>query len=98
MIDQFGAGTAYGTVNRPVGVKSSKVILFAASSGGAVDESPARFHAGDFFAGVFDDLAAGGNILRRAHAEAMDSRAEDAKFIRAGLGNAVLSIAREAEN
>lgn len=98
MIDEFGAGTAYGTVNRPVGVESSEVILFAASPGRAMDESPARFRAADFFTGIFDDLAAGGNALLRAHAEAMDSRAEDAKFIRAGLGNAPLGIAREPEN
>lgn len=98
MIDEFGAGTAYGTVNRPVGVESSEVILLATSSRRAMEESPARFRACNFFAGVFDDLAAGRNILRGAHAEAMDSGAADAKLIGAGLGNAPLGIAREAEN
>lgn len=98
VIDEFGAGTENGTVNRPVEVESSEVILFAASSGRTMEESPACFRAADFFTDIFDDLAAGGNVLRRAHAEAMNSRAEDAKFIGAGSGNAPLGIAGEAED
>jgi len=63
MVDEFGAGTAYGPVHGPVTIEAEHVLAVL---------TPFSFPTADPFAGVLDDLPPGRNHFIGVDAPALD--------------------------